>query len=160
MNDTPCNCALKCFDHVTSAQRQKVFDGFWKMNSFDIQNAYLCGCIRVLDVKRRYTSAGETSRRNYSRVFYISVGGVSEGVCKTAFLHIHGVSNGRVHRVIKGQQDQGVPRQDQRGRHTPANKTKEEDLADIRQHISSFPKYKSHYSREDNPHREYLSPEL
>ena len=33
-------------------------------------------------------------------------------------------------------------------------------IDDIKAHINSFPKYKSHYSREDNPHREFLSPSL
>lgn len=50
--------------------------------------------------------------------------------------------------------------QDQRGHHVPANKTTEEDLASVRQHIEMLPKYRSHYSRADNPNREYLSPEL
>lgn len=160
MNDNPCGCALRCYDRVERAQRQKLFDGFWKMGNFDVQNAYLCGCVKVINKKKHYTSK-ETSRRQFSRVYYINSSGVSERICKTAFLRIHGVSNGRLDRAIKGQQKQdGVPKQDQRGRHTPANKTREEDLAVIRQHISSFPKYKSHYSRADSPQREYLSPDL
>ena len=30
----------------------------------------------------------------------------------------------------------------------------------MKEHIRSFPKYKSHYSRASNPHRQYLSPDL
>ena len=30
----------------------------------------------------------------------------------------------------------------------------------VKEHIESFPKYRSHYSRKDNPHRSYLSPTL
>ena len=160
MNNNPCGCALRCYDRVGRAQRQKLFDGFWGMGSFDVQNTYLCGCVKVINIKRHYTS-NETSRRKFSRVYYINSSGVSARICKTAFLRIHGVSNRRLDQAIKDQLKQGgVPKQDQRGRHTPANKTKEEDLAVIRQHISSFPKYKSHYSRADNPIREYLSPDL
>jgi len=30
----------------------------------------------------------------------------------------------------------------------------------VKERIESFPKYRSHYSRNDNPHRSYLSPML
>ena len=50
----------------------------------------------------------------------------------------------------------GAPRQDQRGRHPPGNKTDEAQVSVIKSHIDSIPRYKSHYSRADNPYREYL----
>lgn len=86
---------------------------------------------------------------------------MSTQVCKTAFLRIHGVSNGRVNRALQASlKEGGTPHQDQWGRHVPANKTTEEDLAAVRQRIEMIPKYRSHYSRADNPNREYLNPEL
>ena len=54
----------------------------------------------------------------------------------------------------------GSPHADQRGRHTPANKTSDADIVFIKEHIQSFPKYQSHYSRGDNPARQYLNPDL
>ena len=54
----------------------------------------------------------------------------------------------------------GSPHVDQRGRHAPANKTSDVDTDFVKEHIRSFPKYKSHYSRASNPHRQYLSPDL
>ena len=42
----------------------------------------------------------------------------------------------------------------------PANKTPQEKLQFVRQHIEQFPRYESHYSRNDNPHRFFLSPSL
>ena len=85
---------------------------------------------------------------------------MSVRVCKTAFLRIHAISNGRLDRALKVCQDQGTPHRDQRGRHAPANKTSEDNLKIVDDHIKSFPQYTSHYSRHDNPHRRYLSPEL
>jgi hypothetical protein len=38
---------------------------------------------------------------------------------------------------------------DKRGKHTPANKTSDETLDSIRQHIMSFPIMDSHYKRKD-----------
>ena len=82
-------------------------------------------------------------------------------VCKTAFLRTHAVSNGRLTRALKASADNyGSPQGDRRGRHTPANKTSDADIAFIKEHIQSFPKYQSHYSRADNPVRQYLNPDL
>ena len=55
---------------------------------------------------------------------------------------------------------EGSSHNDQRGHQPPPNKTTEESLALVWEHISSFPKYKSRYSRSDNPKRRYLSPDL
>ena len=49
---------------------------------------------------------------------------------------------------------------DERGKHAPGNKTEEAVVEQVKQHVDSFPKYCSHYSRHDNPNRQYLSPEL
>ena len=143
-------------------QRKKLFEGFWSNANFNTQNAYICGCIKVVEIKRRYTTRGSGCRRSNSRVYYVTSGsGVSVRVCKTAFLRIHDLSAGRVDRALKAFSEAGgSPHMDKRGRHTPGNKTPEDDLHFVKEHIRSFPQYQSHYSRADNPHRQYLSPEL
>ena len=158
MDTRCCGCPLKCWEKVNEANRESLFKGFWEMASFDMQNAYLCACVKVIQVKRRYTEG--SSRRSHSRVYYVHNGHVSVRVCKVAFLRIHGISNGRLTRVLKGQELGGVPKCDQRGRHEPVNKTREEDIDFVKQHVESFPQYQSHYSRESNPNRKYLSPDL
>ena len=157
---TSCGCSRRCFDRLSESCRKGLFDGFWKTANFDLQNAYLCGCVKVLTTKRKYTKA-EESRRHFSRVFYVQNGSVSERVCKTAFLSIFGISNGRLGRALETQTSSGgVPHTDQRGRHEPPNKTPPEKLELVKEHIESFPAYESHYSRKDNPNRKYLSPSL
>ena len=83
-------------------------------------------------------------------------------MCKTAFLRTHAVTNGRLSRVLKAYADNsGSPHSDLRGRHTPVNKTTtDDDVAFVKDHIQSFPKYRSHYSRATNPIRQYLHPDL
>ena len=160
--NTPCGCPLKCFEKVSEGQRQTLFDGFWASGDFNTQNAYISGCIKVVEIKRRYTAKGAESRRSNSRVYYVHNGaGISARVCRKAFLRIHGLSAGRVDRAIKAQCDSsGVPHIDQRGRRIPTNKTSDEQIRLVKEHINSFPKYQSHYSRSQSPHRMYLSPEL
>ena len=94
-------------------------------------------------------------------MFYVQNGGVSERICKGAFLSIFAISNGRLERALKAQEStSGVIHQDQRGRHTPHNKTSRERLEGVKEHIEKFPCYESHYSRKSNPNRKYLSPTL
>lgn len=51
-----------------------------------------------------------------------------------------------------------TPPTDRRGTHqNRANKVSMEVTAQVRDHILSFPRYKSHYSRKDNLHKYYLS---
>ena len=73
MDNTPCDCNLKCFEVVPESQRKKLFHGFWRVDNF---------------------------------------------------------------------------------------KTPEASLEFVQEHISCFPKYKSHYSRSDNPSKHYLNPDL
>ena len=161
MDNTPCGCTRHCYDNVPANQRKKLFDGFWSSGNFDVQNAYLCGCIKVVDVGRQCTPRGSPSRRSYTRIYYVNNGAISLRVCKVAFLRIHGVSNGRLGRALTAQLNAaGSPHTDQRGKHEPANKTKKNDIAKVKAHIKSFPHYKSHYSRKDNPHKHFLSPYL
>ena len=143
-------------------QRKILFEGFWSTSDFNVQNAYICGCIHVLKVSRRYGSTTpSSSRRCNTRIYYIKNGEISTRVCKTAFLRIHGVSNGRVDRALKAQASRGgCLHTDQRGRHTPGNKTDDAVIATVKVHVQSFPHYQSHYSRKDNPHKLYLSPHL
>ena len=75
-------------------------------------------------------------------------------------LKIFEVSNGRLQRLLE-KEVQGIePGSDKRGRHTPANKTREDAVKLVCDHISCFPSEQSHYIRQHNPNRKYLSPEL
>ena len=87
------------------------------MAFFDMQNAYLFGCVKVIQMKHHYTE--DFSHRNHPRVYYVHNSHVSVTVCNVAFLRIHGISNtyGHLTHVLKGQELGGVPKRDQRRRH-------------------------------------------
>ena len=75
MNNTSCGCTLKCFDKLDESQRKKIFAGFWSLGNFDVRNAYLNGCVKVLPVQRRYKK-GE-SRRGNTQIYYVTQGSTS-----------------------------------------------------------------------------------
>lgn len=90
-------------------------------------------------------------------MFNVQNGGVSERICKVAFLSIFAISNGRLERALKAQESSsGVIHQDQRGRHTPHNKTSRERFEGVKEHIKKFPCYESYYSRHSNPNSRQL----
>ena len=52
VSNTSCGCALRCFDKVSGEQQQNLFSGFWDRANFNVQNAYLCGCVKVVDIAK------------------------------------------------------------------------------------------------------------
>lgn len=48
---TSCGCTKDCFKNIFEERRKNLFDGFWKTGSFDIQNTFLCGCVKVTENK-------------------------------------------------------------------------------------------------------------
>ena len=100
MGTSSCACTLKCFEKVPEEQRKRLFTGFWDSGNFDVQISYLCGCVRVMKKKRSYSKL-PTSRRQYTRMYYIMNRAISEQVYKKAFLSIHGISNGQLERAIQ-----------------------------------------------------------
>ena len=58
MKEQPCACVLRCFDKLSTKQRKGL-------GNFDVQNACLCGCVKVSPVKRHYSS---TSNRGITMV--------------------------------------------------------------------------------------------
>ena len=151
-------CRLNCASKLTDEQRQQIFDGFWALETWSAQNAYICELVEQRQVDRRYSVEGNASRRQFTRDFYLWSNEGSIRVCKTVFLATLGISNGRLSRALNSQIHAGdlTPAIDNRGRHAPANKTPADQIENVRQHIGSFPTYSS----KDNLNERFLSPSL
>lgn len=70
-----------------------------------------------------------------------------------------GISETVVHNALKKDVSGGFVAMDMRGRHVPRNKLPDNVLNRVRLHITSFPSYESHYSRNKSS-KKYLGPEL
>lgn len=75
------------------------------------------------------------------------------------FLNTLSISNMVVVNIFKNIEPGGIVKTDQKDRQTPSNKTPDETTQSVKKHISSFPHYESHYSREKSD-RKYLGTEL
>ena len=113
MNEKSCGCVLKCCEKLSTDKRKAIHQRFWAMGNFDVQNPYICGCIQVKPVQRHYSPAGSSSTRGNTRLYYIRDGEYSVRVCKSAFLLMHGLSNG--HAIEGIAQTGGFPKLDQCG---------------------------------------------
>ena len=82
-------------------------------------------------------------------------------VCKCAFASIHGISTRRVESVLHRSRSATTLPLDKRGKHkNRPNRTDDETNSNIDEHIQSFPAKSSHYSRNDNHNKKYLSEDL
>jgi hypothetical protein len=82
-------------------------------------------------------------------------------VCQRAFASLHGISISAVQRISRAASTSVVAPKDMRGKH--ANRPSKISPAihkQVKEHIKSFPIMKSHYSRQKNKRRRYLSPLL
>ncbi|XP_049317002.1 uncharacterized protein LOC125779776 [Bactrocera dorsalis] len=154
-----CKCTKKCFNKITEEQRNKIFEAFWKIGTFSAQNAFIRGLLKpILPVRRRPTTA-EKNRTSSNR-FSHNVAGETKRVCKRYFLETLKISNGRLTSALEKVKMGYPPGDDKRGKKLPGNKTSDEQMAQVRTHISAFPSYESHYTRKHNPNRKYLAENL
>ena len=157
-----CSCPNKCWEKV-NGDAEHIFNSFWDLGNHVSQNTYLIHSIKLLNKKRCYTKE-KHSRREFNFEYYVKVNAVDVKICKEMFLALHGLQNSR--KRIENNQNQiksgnVVAKADGRGKHKNRPHAFSEEILDIaREFINSIPKYVSHYSRNQNPNRQYLDCDL
>ena len=126
------------------------------MKSHDTQNKYLFGLIKKAEVKHRRGKG--SSRRSAVYHYYVRLSdGAQVEVCKKVFCDIHGIGRKRVENLAKKLNSGALVASDNQGKHKQRPHAISLDVKDeIREHIRSFPRRQSHYSRSDNGKRQYL----
>lgn len=149
------NCRYEC-KNISEEERHAVFKEFWDLKSWDLQTSFINGCLQTNTPKRSRNNAIKHKKVS------ICVNMCGKRVCKSFFIKTLDITVKRYDNVVKRRliTNTGVSPKDQRGKHTPSNKTDEVVLQKVIDHINSFPKYSSHYSRAKNPSKKYLSSDL
>ena len=144
-----CKCKYECSD-LPEEERKLLSHKFYKMCSWQAQSNFILSNVVVKAPKRSFVS---NSRKLTSRVFYLN----GKRVCKEVFLRTLGITHGRLDYVLNHKAvNSTMCSPDKRGKHH-SNRTPSSKISEIRQFLSSFPKYKSHYSDSE---RVYFSPDL
>lgn len=161
----PCSCKKRCRTKLNGTEKS-IFDSFWNLGNYEKQNTYLFGSVKSIPKKRSYKK--KTKRQESSRkvtfIYTVKVNGVDTEICKKEFLAVHGLQHSQkrlrnICRQISAGRSTSKP--DERGKHhNRPNKLSIEQVHSVHDHIKAFPKYVSHYSRQNNPNRVYLNHDI
>lgn len=151
-----CNCKLTCSEKVSVNERNIFFNLYWQSGSHEAQTAIISKCIKCRKTDRK--TSDDQSKREHSREYFIPANNIDVRVCKPFFLKTLQIDSAKVHRALKKVHLGDI--KDKRGRHVPHNKLSNDRIEHVKNHITSFPSYQSHYSRKDNPNKKYLGTHL
>lgn len=129
------------------------------MGNFSQQNTYICGLIKKEAVKQRRRRDGSRGNKACTNKYFLKTDNESVHVCKQYFLKTFNISDGRMTRALKKEQE-GRIGEDLRGKAPSVNKTSDSKVEEVKNHILRFPSYSSHYTRQHNPNRRYLESSL
>ena len=154
-----CSCRWKCFDKLGKDHISTLFRNFHELGDTKQQDLYLNGCIKSTKPKRRRPKSGEKNgaRKSSFEYFVRGLDGDDKKVCQLAFRSIFGIGKTRFEKI---RTCEPIIPCDKRGKHGNQKKMSIETREKIRAHIKSFPARSSHYSRNQNPNKVYLSEEL
>ncbi|CAG9832472.1 unnamed protein product [Diabrotica balteata] len=149
-----CGCPKKCLTLLTEDERKEIFESFWNLKNYDLQNSYLYVLVQKSAVKRKRPLNSSRAGKNFHFKYFVKSSNETRSVCKKYFLKTFQISDGRLYRCLS--KDDVFQCTDKRG----TTSSRKLDDSDIVAHIESFPSYQSHYTRKNNPCRKYLNPGL
>jgi hypothetical protein len=147
------NCRFKCTIKISEDDRKKIFESYYKLASYERQRDFVCQMITSV------TPVRSSGKKKISHQYYLPLGETRQRVCRDFFVKTLNISNKLIQYNMHKKQNGSRVGVDGRGRQASGNKTKEEILQGVRNHIDSFPKMESHYSRRDSV-KEYLAHDL
>lgn len=151
-------CRLKCTTTVNVETRKLLFEAYYKME-INVKNTYLLKSLKKFETAR--VSKNATRVRSCSFKYLIKSGISEIQVCKSAFCEIFQIGRKKVDIIQQRHTEGASPREDLQGKHfNRPHKIQDHVITFIVEHINSFPADSSHYSRNNNPNRKYLSPTL
>lgn len=155
-------CRLNCSESFTDLDRIRLCKDYNNLDSYARKKEFLLSM--VVKKKNRVRVRGGSDNRQKERAvsidYFFAKDSKRVQVCKKFFMGTLAIGHSPIHEAVKGCGESGqFAGMDKRGIHTPANKTKEKDMAVVREHIESFPRTPSHYTRKDTK-REYLAANL
>ncbi|CAH1643294.1 unnamed protein product [Spodoptera littoralis] len=155
------SCRQKCTEKFTQNEREIICKHYWSIQDYKLQKEFLLKRIIIKPVQTTRKSVPIDKQRSTSRQYgFYKNKTVFEQVCKNYFMSTLCISTGPIETAVKHVDDHGAfTKIDNRGRQAPANKTPEEQIQDVKDHIESFPVIDSHYCRKKS-NRKYLEPTL
>lgn len=137
-----CTCTKECTTAVPLRLRKRIFNQYWTSGNFEARCAYLLTCVTQNPKKRSYSSTHERNRLKSKK---FNIFGIE--VCKIALLKTLQISQTRLTTALNKRDTDSLV--DGRGKAIGGwNKFPSVKREEVRRHILSFPKYVSHYARD------------
>lgn len=149
-----CQCSKRCTFTVSLDLRKKLFKQFWSMGSFSGRCALLIKCVSETPKKRAYSRVPMKNRVTTRKYWMFG-----HSVCKVALLRTLQINQKRIALALNKEKffDSFA---DCRGKFSGgSNAFPVFKRVEVRAHISSFPKYISHYTRSQT-NAKYLNSNL
>ncbi|CAH1106579.1 unnamed protein product [Psylliodes chrysocephalus] len=159
---TLCNegCKKKCSEKVRPEERREIFFSYYKLLDEDTKNMLPFKCMAYKVPARPQKNAAR--HKSASFTYKLAVNKTEVTVCKKAFCTLYEIGKKKVEYLQQSiKEGLHTPKPNRRGKHD----NRPHRIADgikqyTREHIKSFPAYESHYSRNKNSYKKYLSPML
>lgn len=153
------NCRMKCSEKFSSEDREVILKKFYGLD-VNAKNALIFKSIKILPVSRHRPT--RKSSKKYTFKYSVTYDKQHIQVCRDSFCSLYGIGRKKVE-ITQNLLKNGypIPSPDKRGRHTNRPRKIDDDVVEnIVSHINQFPAEESHYSRNKNHNRKYLSPLL
>nr|CAH7753491.1 unnamed protein product [Callosobruchus chinensis] len=152
-------CRLSCSTRFSEEDRHVLLNEFYKLD-VNAKNSLLFKSIQKRQVLRE--RKGALKHKTASYIYSVTKNGTNERVCKDAICALYQIGRKKID-IIQSRLKSGfsAPPLDSRGRHSNRPHKIDQEVKDfVKTHINRFPVDESHYSRNRNPHKKYLSPLL
>lgn len=145
----------RCEKRLSEDERRDLFEKFWQLENLERKRDYISRLITDQKPATIHTSI-ENAKKS-TRIYHLIVNDGEEAirVCKKMFLNTLGIADSWIETTLKKMGPEGLE-PDMRGRHhNRPNRISEATRQSVRDHINSYIRVYSHYTRERTK-REYL----
>ena len=154
----PCHdkCRLKCSMRINNTTREEIFNYYWGLQDRVEQRHFISRHVEQGDVKRRMLDSKQD--RNCTNRYFLYSQEERIQVCRVFFLNTLDIKKDVIYWLMKRSSCGQVNTRLSQGGHG-LNKTPQESIDRVKEHIQSFPVVDSHYCRAQ-VQRNYLYPGL
>ena len=156
----PDKCKRHCKEKINQDQRNHILKSFWALGEHQKRWNFISKTVKIENPKQRRVDTNNMHKKTVSRKYMFEINGSSIMVCKQFYLDTLAISNNTVITALDKVNDVGFVGSTAAGGPIPQSPHYlNEEKAEIKRHIESFPTVESHYCRKKTT-RKYLAPTL
>lgn len=153
-----CRCAKNCAKRIDALRQEQIFNSYHELKNWTQKTLFLQKTVVKLGAKENLNPIINQKEKKFTNKYYLTdETGQKHQVCFGFLMNCMQITQSKMRSVIKTMTCNEAA-QENRGKF-PSRKTKESDVSYVKEFISKFPTYQSHY-RLSPSNIKYLSPFL